>query len=772
MGHLLGAIDQAKLDEQREVVQNEKRQFENQPYAVSYQLITENTFPAGHPYSWSVIGSMEDLDAASLEDVQEWFKTYYGAANAVIVIAGDIDPQVAKEKVEKYFGEIPAGPPVASHLRWIAKRRGAHRQTVQDRVPQARIYKVWNVPEWGSVDGDLLEIAGNILASGKTSRFFKRLVYEDQIATSVDVDLDLREIAGLFTIEATAKPEVPLAEVEKALDEELARLLAEGPSEEELQRAKTQHLAGFIRGIERIGGFGGKSDILATSQVYGGSPDAYKRRLKNIAAATAESLKATVNQWLSDGVYILEVHPFPEYQTSTEAADRSKMPEPGPPPDLDLPPFQRTTLSNGLEVILAERHQIPVVNFRLLVDAGYAADQFARPGTAKLAMDMLDEGTDTLSSLEISDRLDGLGARLSSGSNLDLSVVSLSALKVNLDGSLKIYADVILHPSFPEAEFKRLQAQLQATIQREKAQPFQMALRVFPALLYGKDHAYGAPFTGSGTNASVASISIEDLKGFHNTWFKPENATLVVVGDTTLGEITPKLNALFSGWEKGKVPKKNIGEVSHREKSAVYLIDKPGSIQSVILAGHIAPPKANEQEIANETMNAALGGMFISRLNMNLREDKHWSYGVASILVGARGQRPFIVFAPVQSDKTKESMAELDRELRDITGPRPLSAEELAKAQSNLTLKLPGSQETMNAVARSITDIVRYGLPDDYYQTYPGKVRDLTTDDVAEAAKTIVHPDNLVWVVVGDRAKIEESIKELGLGEIHYIDAK
>ncbi|MFQ5789180.1 MAG: M16 family metallopeptidase, partial [Acidobacteriota bacterium] len=468
MGHLLGVIDQARLDEQRGVVQNEKRQFENRPYAVSYQLITENTYHKGHPYSWTVIGSMEDLNAASLEDVHQWFRTYYGAANAVLVVAGDIEPEVAKKKVEKYFGEIPSGPPVAKQRRWVAKRSGAHRQTVEDRVPQARIYKVWNIPEWGSVDGDRLDLVSDILSSGKTSRFFKRLVYEDQIATDVSASVELREIGGLFTVEATAKPGVELAAVERALDEELARFLAEGPSPEELDRAKTQHMARFIRGVERIGGFGGKSDILARSEVFGVEPDSYKASLEHIRDASVEDLKTAANEWLSDGVYILEVRPFPSYRATTAGVDRSKLPEPGVPPKLELPPFQRTTLSNGLDVILAERHEIPLVNLRLLVDAGYAADQLALPGTAKLAMDMLDEGTESRSALQISEELDRLGARLSSGSNLDLSVVWLSALKANLDASLDIYADVILRPSFPEAEFQRLQAQLLAAIQRER----------------------------------------------------------------------------------------------------------------------------------------------------------------------------------------------------------------------------------------------------------------------------------------------------------------
>ncbi len=772
MGHLLGVIDQARLDEQRGVVQNEKRQGENQPYGVTRELISKATFPAGHPYSWTVIGSMEDLSAATLDDVKEWFRTYYGAANAVIVVAGDVDAATAKAKVEKYFGDIPAGPPVARHEVWIAKRTGTQRQQVQDRVPQARLYKIWNIPQRNASDYDYLDLVTDVLGAGKNSRLYKRLVYDDQICTNVASYVSPREIGSLFYIDATAKPGEDLAKIEKAVDEELAKFLAEGPTAAELQRVKTEYEANFIRGIERIGGFGGKSDILAQNQVYAGSPDYFKTTLNRVGEATAQNLLSAAKQWLSDGVYILEVHPFSEYKITKSDVDRSKLPVAGPAPEVKFPALQRATLSNGLKIILAERASIPVVNFNLLVDAGYAADQLAIPGAASLAMDMLDEGTKTRTALQISEQTALLGANLGSGSNLDVSTVSLSALKSNLDASLEIYADVILNPSFPEADFARLQKLQIARIQREKVTPFSMALRILPKLLYGQDHAYGNPLTGSGTEASTAKLARPELMKFHQTWFKPNNATLIVVGAITLAEITPKLEKLFSGWKKGEVPKKNISTVAMPTKPAVYLIDRPGSLQSVIIAGQVASPTNNPDEVAITTMNNILGGDFTSRVNMNLREDKHWSYGSASFLWDARGQRPFIAYAPVQTDKTKESMIELAKELREVIGSRPITNDEFVKVQTNQTLQLPGSWETMASVGGSISQIVQYGFADDYYQTYPNKIRALKLADAQAAAKKVVHPDNLVWVVIGDRAKIEAGVRELGFGEIRLIDTE
>ncbi len=771
MGHLVGAINPAKLDEQRGVVQNEKRQGDNEPYSLSEEAIDKGCFPAGHPYSWTVIGSMEDLQAAKLEDVREWFKSYYGAANAVVVIAGDIDSKTAKEKVARYFGDIPSGPPVSRPLAWIAKRTGEQRQVAQDRVPQARLYKVWNVPERTAVDGDYLELAASVLASGKSSRLYKRLVYDDQIATSVRAAIDGREIAGLFEIIATAKPGGDLAKVEKAVDEELTRFLKEGPTAEELKRAKTEQIAGFVRGVERIGGFGGKSDVLAWSQVYEGSPDAFKTHLARTEAATEGDVRGAAARWLSDGVYALEIQPFPEFEASKSVVDRAKVPEPGAPPDASFPEMKKATLSNGLKLIVAERHAIPVVGFNLILDAGYASDGFSVPGLAKLAMGMLDEGTKTRNALEISDEVAALGAELGTGSDLDTSTVSLSALKANLDASLAIFGDVVLNPSFPPADLDRMKKQQIARIQREKVEPTSMALRVFPRLLFGADHAYGTPFTGSGFEKTVAGITRDDLVKFQATWIKPNHAALVVVGDTTLAEIRPKIEALFKDWKPGDVPAKNLKDVKHQPKQVVYLIDRPGSVQSMVIAGHVAPPKANPDEIAIEALNWVLGGSFISRINMNIREDKHWSYGAGSFVVAARGQRPFIVFTSVQSDKTKETLAEISKEIKGPLGPRPLTAAELAEAQSGMTLTLPGNWETADAVAGSIAELVRFGLPDDYFATYPKKVRALGLADETAAAAKLLHPDNMVWVVVGDRSKIEGPIRDLGLGEIRFLDA-
>jgi len=771
MGHFAGAITQAKLDEQRGVVQNEKRQGENEPYGMTDELIAHSVYPAGHPYSWTVIGSMEDLNAASLADVKEWFKTYYGPNNAVVVIAGDITAEAAHEKALKYFGDIPAGPPLARHEEWIARRHGTQRQVMQDRVPQARLYKVWNVPSYKSEAADHLDLVSDLLGVGKNSRLYKRLVYQDQLATAVSVSMDAREIAGLFTITVTARPGQELSKIEAIVDEELARFIKDGPSASELKRVKTEQLANFLRGSQRIGGFGGKSDTLAVSQVFADDPEHYKVRLHRAQMATAKQLQDVAREWLTDGDYNLEVHPFATFTAEKTGADRKVMPAPGTPPDARFPALQTAALDNGLKLILAERHDLPLISIMLSLDAGYASDQFAKPGTAKLAMNMLDEGTKKRGSLEISEQLGLLGANLGTGSDLDTSTVNMSALKANLDASLEIFGDVVLNPSFPDADFQRLKKQQLDAIQREKVTPIQMGLRVFPKLLYGGDHAYANPLTGSGSEKTVESLTRADMETFHKTWFHSDNTTLIIVGDTTLAEMKPKIEKLFGNWKPGKVPAKNISQVSVAAKPTVYLLDRPGSIQSIILAGHVAPPKSNPDETAIETMNNILGGQFTSRLNMNLREDKHWSYGAGSFLMGARGQRPFIAYAPVQSDKTKESIVEMAKELNQVLDKKPITEAELKKVTQQQILELAGTWETGDAVARSIHDIVHYGFPLDHYNTLTSRIRAIDLAKANAAAKTVVHPTGLVWVIVGDREKIEPGIRDLNLGELKLLDS-
>ncbi|RMF54498.1 MAG: insulinase family protein [Calditrichaeota bacterium] len=735
-----------------------------------WTVIGEHTFPSEHPYSWPVIGSMEDLNAASLDDVHEWFKNYYGAANATLVIAGDVNAEEVKQKVEEYFGNIPSGPPVTKFDKWIPKLEGEHRYVMQDRVPQPRLYKIYNIPEYGSKEGTYFEMIADVLASGKTSRLYKRLVYDEQLATNVNAFAYLREIAGQLIIMVSLRPDADMGKVENILNEELDKFLKEGPTADELDRVKTGYLSSFVKGIERIGGFGGKSDILASSYVYTGDPGHYKKELEWVVNSTQADLLNTARKWMSDGYFVLEVHPFPKYETTGKDVDRSKLPEVGEPPKPEFPEFTTFKMKNGLEVYLIPRKSVPVVNARLIVDAGFAADQFAKPGVANFTLDMMNEGTKKYSSLELSDELEKIGANLSTNSSLDVSSVSLTALNTTLDKAFELFSQVVLYPTFPDKEIERIRKQIMARIQQEMAQPIGMALRVLPKFLYGEGHAYGNPLTGSGTIQSVQTITRDDLVKFHRTWFKPNNAKLLVVGDITQDELKKLLNKYFEDWKPGDVPQKNIARVNLPENSVVYIMDRPQSPQALIIAGHVGPQKNDPDELAIQAMNNILGGTFTSRINMNLREDKHWSYGARTLLFDARGQSPYIVYAPVQIDKTSESMLEIMKELKGILSDKPIMNEEVEKVRKNMVLKLPGTWETNSRILGDLAEIVTFNLPRDYYKTYPDRVKGLNKEQLMKAAQKVLHPDKLTWIVVGDKEKIMEKIKAAGFTEIHLID--
>ncbi len=771
MGHLLGAIDQAKLDEQRGVVQNEKRQGDNQPYSRDEELIQKEMYPPHHPYGHTVIGEMDDLNAAKLEDVHEWFKTYYGAANAVLVIAGDITPEVAYEKALRYFGNIAGGPTLSRPSVNIPKRFGNTRAEYQDRVPETRITMAWNATQWGVQESVWLDLVSDVLSSGKNSRLYKKLVYEKQVCNSAYAYFGPSEISGNFILQANLKPGKTIEEVEALINETLNEFLATGPTEEEMKRAKASYFANFIKGLERIGGFGGKSDLLAQNEVYGNTPDYYKKSLGWYNTATAQNLQDVAKKWLSDGRFTLTCTPFPDYKVTGTEVDRTKIPEISKEVNAKFPDIQRTTLKNGMKVLLTRRTESPTVVASMMFDAGYCTDKFGgKPGLASLSMNMLDEGTKSLNSLQINEKLQLLGAGINTFSDLDYSYVNLNALKQSLDPSLDLMADVVLNPSFPDADFKRLQNQQLSQIANEKKQPRSMVMRVMPELLYGKDHPYGMPMTGTGDESFVKDFTIDDVRGFQKRWLRPNNATIVVTGDITMAELVEKLEKRFGKWEKGDVPKKVIPEVkSAGASNKIYLIDRPESQQTLIMAGYLTKPYGEMDEAAIEQMNNVLGGDFTSRINMNIREDKHWSYGAGSFIQNTRGQRPYLISAPVQTDKTMESIQEVIKEVNAFVTDKPITSAEFDKTKQNTVLGMAGMWETNAAVNASARNLVKYGLKDDYWKAYTGNVQKLTLQDVQNVAKSIVKPSDLGWFMAGDAEKTMPGLQKLGI-EIIQLD--
>ena len=636
----------------------------------------------------------------------------------------------------------------------------------EDRVPETRVLFAWNTPQFGSREDLHFDLISAILTSGKNSRLYRKFVYEDQSASAAVSFQASGEIASRFMTYLNVKPGQDYKVLEEELWAEISKFIEEGPTENELNRVKAAFFANFIKGLERIGGFGGVSDILASNQSFHGDASYYKTQLKFVEDATAEDIRNTARKWLTQGKHILVCKPFPDYTVETSAVDRSRLPELGPQKSSKFPELQRTSLSNGLNVVLAQRSGVPTIIMNLVSDAGYKTDYLSSPGTAQLAMNLMDEGTKDKNSLQINEELQLLGASLSTFSDQDQSNVYMSTLKPSFDASLDLYADVILNPEFPTKEFEQINA-----IRQEKSQPVSMALRVMNKYLYGEDHPYSSPYTGTGYEESVQELTREDIVAFYNSWIKPNNSTLIVTGDISMDELKPKLEKALGRWKKGEVPQVTFNAPKTNTKNTLYLMNRPESKSSVIIAGHLTDKYGGVSEVALEQMVSILVGDFTSRINMNLREDKHWSYGAGGFVLGSKEERPFILFAQVQTDKTAESVTELQKEITDFISTRPPTQEELDKVKTNQVLKLPGQWETNSAVNGSVRNLLRYDLPDDYYQTYDQSVRDLSLTEVRGVSQEVVRPEEVNWFMVGDRAEIIAKLDQLGFDNIIEIDA-
>ena len=773
MGHLLGVVNEEKLNEQRGVVQNEKRQGENQPYGRVFLQAGKATFPQGHPYSWSTIGSMADLNAASLEDVQEWFKTYYGPNNAVLSLAGDINVEEAKELVNKYFGDIPAGPEPIKRKKWIAKRTGQTREVMYDRVPNTRIYKVWNTAEKGTKDEAHLELIASLLAGGKNSSLYQSLVYEKQLATDISAFYYDREIAGQFWIAADLSNGQSLEELEKGIDEALHEFIKKGPIKKRLDNTVISLRASWIKGLQRVGGFGGKSDILAKGEVYQGDPGAYKNLISIITNASAKDLKATAKKWLSNGDYVLTVIPNAQRSFNTESTvDRSQLPFPTEFPTLDLPDIQRAKLSNGLEIVLAERHDVPMINLSVQFKSGHSSDSNEQPGLASFSMSMLTEGTKRYNALQLSSKLEELGTDLYTNVGLDSSSINVSSLKSNLIPSLDLLYEVMTEAVFDEKEIERKKIRWLASIDQSLSTPNGIVSNIAPGLLYGDKNPYGKPFSGNGTRESIQWMERESMIGYTQEMLNPSNATILVVGDTNLDEITTVLENKFGTWSDSQSYQDNVIDYQNYQtptERKIYLVDKPGAVQSLIVAGQLLPSPDTEDEIDIELMNAVIGGSFTSRLNMNLREDKSWSYGARARLSRFKGPRPMLVYAPVQTDKTVPSIQEIIREYDEYLTSRPAQTDELEAIVKDRSLGLIGQFETFGALMGGLSGVVTFNRSDDYLESLPEAYQAIKIDDIHQATNTYIDPNIWTWIIVGDLSIIENEIRELELGKIEII---
>jgi predicted Zn-dependent peptidase len=783
MGYLLGAVTQEKLDNQRGVVQNEKRQGDNQPGGLVFYEVLKTLFPEGHPYHHSVIGSMADLDAASMEDVRKWFTDKYGPNNATLVMAGDVSAAEARVLAEKYFGAIKRGPvntPAAAEVPTLPDNI---RKVMKDQVAATRITRYWPVPGITSTDLTALSVGTAILGGLSSSRLDEALVRNEQLALGVSAGNSGLQRVGFLSVSATLKPGVELATLEKRLDELVQTFITEGPTEDEVRRAATSSLAGTIRGLEQVGGFGGKAVTLANGEVLAGDASFYATQFDRLAKMTPAEVKAAMARWMTRPAFTLVLEPGArdaEYQeaasvgAAANASERDRSAEtltvtlerPKPPVDsvaeLDFPDVERATLKNGMKVTYARRTAVPATYVSMSFNAGGAADPSGRTGLADLTMDLFTEGTAKLTGQQIAEASERLGASISSGNSDDRSTFTLSALTANLTPSLELMRQIVREPAFNPADLERVRSQTLTGIQQQMKSPQGVAQRTLTPELFGADSAYG----GVSTIASVSGITRDDLVAFKDGWIRPDNGELFVISDKPLAEIVTALNGVFGDWTAPKAAKgtKAVTGQQAGKGSRIILVNRPNSPQSFITGAQVTPLKAGEKSFVDfNSANNSLGGNFLARLNMNLRETKGWSYGVRG---GSQARENAVVYAisgGVQADRTGDSLAEMIRETKEFLTVKGVTPEELDRSIASQVGALPGQFETSPAVLGAMQGNALFGRPDNYQETLASMYRAQTTDSLDAAARAALDADKFVWVVVGDASKVRAQLETVGL---------
>jgi zinc protease len=780
MGHLLGAVTQGVLDNQRSVVQNEKRERDSAPGGLIQYELFGGLFPAGHPYHHTVIGSMADLDAASLADVKQWFRDRYGPNNAVLVVAGDVTAAQVKPLAEKYFGPIPAGPvnhPAMAAVPTLAKPKSV---AMKDAVATTIIQRYWAVP--GLLDKRLaaIDIGGSVLGGLASSRLDRIMVRDEKLAVAVSAGLTPLQRTGIFSVAAYVRPGVDPALVSKRLDQIMADYIAKGPTADEVERAVMSEVSGRIRGLEKVGGFGGKAVSLAEGQTYAHDSDFYKKTLASYASITPAAVRSAMQQWLRRPALTIVLSPGqrPAYSEAKApaapkpGADKSQgaakgdrpIPPVGQLAELQFPAITHTRLSNGIAVDYARRATVPVTQIALSFDAGTAADSPQARGLADMTMSLLDEGTSKLSSQEVAETEERLGADVSSQNGGDRSYVMLNALSPNLAPSLDLMTDVVKNAAFRPDDIDRIRAQLLTAIAQQQKDPQRVASRLLPAVLYGANHPYGGP--PAGDPKAIAKFTRDDLVAFRERWVRPDDAKIFIVSDRPLEEIQPLLEARFGQWTAPAAPKgvKNFAGLPPRPSAPrILLVNRPGAPQASIVGGELLPIDPRADIVPFDTANDVLGGTFLSRLNMDLRESKGWSYGVSGDSSVVEHAVPYVVSAGVQADRTGDSLAALNQDIVEFLTTRGVTQEERDRTIANSVQRLPGQFETSGSLLSAMMSMDVLKRPDNYYETLPAKYRAQTTASLDQAARSALDPKGFTWIVVGDAAKVRPQLEKLGM---------
>jgi zinc protease len=790
MGYLLDVLDQTALSNQQDVVRNERRQnIENQPYGIVEEALYHQLFPKTHPYHGDVMGSHADIQAAKLDDIRGFFKTYYRPNNASLVIVGDIDKTRTKALVAKYFGSFKRGPDLPKLAVVTPPITSERRAVIADRVELPRVFMGWLTPPIYQAGDAELDMTAQILGGGKSSRLYKTLVYDKQIAQDVSASQNSNALTSVFVIDVTARAGHSAQEIEAAIDTELQTLRNQGPTEKELERARNTIETGMLLKIEQVGGSGLANQLNQYNQ-YVGDPGYLAQDIeRHRRLSSADVQRVVASQLQNNNRVVVYGIPGtqdlgPEVATPTapkkiagaktipialnvEERWRRQAPKAGPVKLVTLPKGDAFKLANGLTVIHHYNPALPMVAAELVIKSGSEANPLGRSGLASFTAQMLEQGTQTRSALQIADEVAQLGAFLGAGSSADASSVEVMSLKSNFSQALALLADVAQNPAFPAQEIERQRSSLLGELSQQRDSAEALASRAALAALYGDQHPYG--FSALGTESSIKSIQRAELAAFWQQHYVPNNAALIVAGDITRDELAALVQASFGDWRRGTVDTPGAAVV-HTTKARLLLIDKPGAPQTALRVTSLGPDRKTPLFESLQVLNAALGGLFTSRLNTILREQKGYTYAVGSGFAYRRLPGPFAIATSVRTEVTAAAVKDIFAQVRDM-GAKPMQAWELSKARNSLVLSLPGQFETNKSVDASLANIFVYDLGLDYYSGLAARYASATTGQVQSAAKTYLQPDRLIVVGVGDQKKIAAQLSRLNLGPIEFRDS-
>jgi zinc protease len=768
MGDLDSGMTQALLDEQRAVVKNEKRQGELGAGQASEAQFLRSYYPAGHPYAHTTIGSMEDLDRATVEDVKAWFDANYGASNAVLVLSGDIDAATAREKVARYFGGVRQGAPISRPERWTPSIPDIRRDVVYENIPTASISRTWPLSNAQSRDNTLLQLAARSLAGGKGTPLHDVLVEDLGLATSVSASVSEGQLASAFALSVQLKPGVSPDAADAAIDRVLTEFYTEGPRPDRLETIVSATDLALMRMLENSGAIGA---WLADGEVNHGDPTYFLKQRDWISGVNRDEVRHLAAHTLSRPYYELIQLPSPTPfagQGASEAADPAHMPDQGPAGGkIQFPAVEETTLSNGLKLVVARRPNLPMVEARLQFATGFLAEDAYGQGAAGRAFNLMTAGAGRYNAEQLSREASRIGVSINGGAQERESGVSWSMLVAHLDQGFALAAEVVRHPLYPQREIDHELEAVDTQFEAYERNPISAAGPVYARAIWGDGHRKGR----IGARTDAAEISRDAIQAFHDRELGPNNATLYLVGDITLDQAGVLARKYFGDWRPvTPTPPASVAPAAGAP-GRVILVDAPGSAQTRLMVGHIVGAFDPDQSAAEALADSVLGAGFNSRLNMNLREDKGWTYGFTGGVSDApSGQRLFTASGSIEAEHTADAMVEIRKEIVDYVGDRPATQEEIDRDRTARILALPSAFSGNAAFLQSIVGSAAYGLPYDRAASSGDRLAAVTLDQVNAVARRTYHPDALTWIVVGDLARIEASVRALNLGPVEVWD--